>query len=289
MRKHFTKFKPHTTLPPPVFDDDDRPSFTYYPCYPVAFEPPRLQIRGGVISYTPHVFYNCYIDLKEIGSFDGYLQRLSPKTRSTLRRKVRKLEALSGGKLDFRVYSKAEEIGEFYPRALSVSLKTYQESLLDCGLPKHEGFLNELKMRCEEGAAIGYLLYLNGQPVAYELSYLSDRVASFDFVGFDPQYAQLSVGAVLMFLLIQDLFTRDNVSIFDFTEGEGQQKSSLSTHKSRCAKTYLLRASLTNRARIHLHIALDYVSNWMVSFLDRFGLKTRIRRWLRKHDSRMAL
>jgi CelD/BcsL family acetyltransferase involved in cellulose biosynthesis len=199
-----------------------------------------------------------------------------------LRRKVRKFERAGEGKLDWRIYTRPEEMPEFYRQALTVSLKTYQERLLGCGLPRQEGYLDELRARCKDGGAIGYLLFLNDRPVAYELSYCDDGVVGYDYVGFDPEYGNLSSGTVLMYLLIQDLFQRDGVEIFDFTEGEGQHKSMFGTHQRRCAKTYVLRDTPANRARVHLHYQLDRFATWVGSVLEKSGLKSRIKRRLRR-------
>ncbi|MFV0644497.1 MAG: GNAT family N-acetyltransferase, partial [Sphingomonadaceae bacterium] len=54
-------------------------------------------VPGGVQHYARH-----YIDMQD--SFADYMGRFSGKTRSTLRRKIRKFAAAGGGSLDVREY-----------------------------------------------------------------------------------------------------------------------------------------------------------------------------------------
>ena len=67
------------------------------------------------------------------GDFEAYLGTFSAKSRSTCRRKLRKLAERSGGTLDVRCYRSEAEIGEFHALARALSARTYQERLLDAG------------------------------------------------------------------------------------------------------------------------------------------------------------
>src|SRR6187549_1372467 len=67
--------------------------------------------------------------------FDAWLAGFSAKSRSTMKRKAKKLAERSGGALDLRCYRTEDEISQFFDSARAVSALTYQERLLDAGLP----------------------------------------------------------------------------------------------------------------------------------------------------------
>lgn len=77
------------------------------------------------------------------------------------------------------------------------------------------------------------------------------------------------------------MFAGGRVAIFDFTEGEGAQKEFFATDYRFCAKTYLLRSSVANRSAVGLHHGLDCFSARVGMLLDRWHLKSRLKRMLR--------
>ena len=87
---------------------------------------------GGRQDYRRH-----YIDMrggKGCATYDDYIARFSGKTRSTLRRKARKLSA-ELGEYTVSQHQCASEIETFLEAALPLSAKTYQARLLAAGLP----------------------------------------------------------------------------------------------------------------------------------------------------------
>jgi hypothetical protein len=69
-------------------------------------------------------------------SFDDYLGTFSGKSRSTLKRKLRRFAERSGGSIDVRCYRREDEVEQFYQGARAVSALSYQERLLNAGLPE---------------------------------------------------------------------------------------------------------------------------------------------------------
>jgi len=216
------------------------------------------------------------------GTFEDYLKQFSSKSRSTLRRKVRKYGQLCGGEPDWRTYRTAAEMEEFYRLARDVSRKTYQERLLDAGLPESDEFRKELLAAAERDFTRGYLLFHESRPVAYLHCPIHDGVVFYGHLGYDPEYAKWSPGTVLQHLALEQLFMEPDLRMFDFTEGEGQHKSFFATHSALCADIYYLRRSLRNRGLVRLHAVLEAFSRALVRQLDRLGLKERIKRLIRR-------
>jgi hypothetical protein len=106
--------------------------------HPIPEKLPRIGRARNRLRYVPSQYERRYIDLD--GTFDEYLKRFSSKSRSTLRRKVRKFAKLCGGEPTWRTYRTPKEMEEFYRLAREVSRRTYQERLLDAGLPETDEF-----------------------------------------------------------------------------------------------------------------------------------------------------
>lgn len=97
-----------------------------------------------------------YIDMT--GSFEDYLARFSGWTRSTLRRKARKLADEAEGALDMSEHRTPAEIEAFLAEALPLSALTYQARLLDAGLPDDAAGRSAMLERAEQGQMRCFLL-----------------------------------------------------------------------------------------------------------------------------------
>lgn len=251
----------------------------YHPSARIAEDLPVVARDGRFIRYIPARFRRHYIDLG--GSMDDYLATFSGKTRNTLRRKVRKFAELGGGTIDWRTYASHDEMAEFYRLAREISAKTYQERLLDAGLPETEAFRADMMARAAEGLARGHLLFLEGKPVSYlYLPVEGDRLI-YAYLGYDPEYAKLSPGTVLQWLVVEALYDEGRFRYFDFTEGQGAHKELFGTNSLYCGNVYFLKDNLANRLTVAAHRGLSRLSDGIVGLLDRMGLKQAIKKWLR--------
>ena len=178
--------------------------------------------------------------------FEAYLAGFSAKSRSTCRRKLRKLTERSGGTLDLRRYRSEEEIALFYEEARALSARTYQERLLDAGLPDGPDACAEMRALARAGRARGWLLFLDGAPIAYLWAPAEGSTLIYAHLGHDPDFAEFSPGTVLQFEAMRQLMAEKAFRLFDFTEGEGQHKSLFATGGLDCVDLLLLRPTLGN-------------------------------------------
>jgi CelD/BcsL family acetyltransferase involved in cellulose biosynthesis len=191
------------------------------------------------------------------GGWETYLGTFSGKARSTLKRKARKLAERSGGQLDLRLYRSPAEMDEFYRHARTVSAKTYQERLLNAGLPAGESFMNELRQRAGQDAMRGWVLFFEGEPISYLYAPAEGATLIYAFLGYDPDHAEWSPGTVLQFEAMRQLFEEGRFSLFDFTEGEGQHKLLFGTGTVECVDLLLVRPTLRNLAAGNLLNGFD--------------------------------
>lgn len=199
---------------------------------------------SGMRSFVRQAYPRHYADLS-LG-FDAYLGTFSAKSRSGLKRKRRKLEERSGGTLDVRAYRSRQEVDAFFRDARALSAMTYQEKLLDAGLP--EDALDEMRRLAAQDRVRAWLLFVDGRAVSYLYAPGHGETLRYAFLGYDPAFADLSVGTVLQLEAMRQLMEEGRFRWFDFTEGDGQHKRQFATDAVDSVDLLLLRPTFGNRA-----------------------------------------
>jgi GNAT acetyltransferase-like protein len=262
--------------PPPVLDGAD--GYVVW-SQPIARKLPVLSARRDAILYTPRQYRRFSIRL--CGDFEQYMGTFSARTRSGLRRKLRKMAEASGGTIDCREYRTPAQISLFFPPARKVSSKTYQERLLKLGLPADEEFFKSAQACSTDDGVRAYLLFVNGVPISYLYCVVRGQVVSYDYHGYDPAYAKLSPGTVLQTIALKSLFAEQRFTMFDFREGEGEHKERFSTESCLCGDVYVVSRRVAPMSRVMLHYLMDRTSASGGVILDRLKLKSRLRRLVR--------
>lgn len=239
----------------------------------------ELRREGDLVRYCAKAYLHSFIDLAQ--DFAAYQAKFSGKTRSSITRKVRKFTDSAGGE-DFRRYVRPEDMAEFFRHAREVSSQSYQERLLDSGLPADPSFLTELEAAASRNEVRAYVLFHRDRPVSYLYCPVVDNVLLYSHLGYLPDFASLSVGTVLQWLALRSLFDERRFSAFDFTEGESEHKRLFSTDQVPCSHHLLLRPTLRNQVCVRAHRNLDRSSTWLGDVLNRYGMKARLRKWIRR-------
>lgn len=236
----------------------------------------RLSTQHGALCYVPATYRHYSVDLS--GTFREYLDKLSPKTRSSLQRKVRKLQQDG---VEFRVFRSADELLCFHPLARQVSRKSYQENLLKSGLPDTPAFKAELLSHGERNTARAFLLLKDGTPIAYLYSPAEHGVLIYEHLGYDQEFRNTSPGTVLQYLALEFLFAEQNFAMFDFEEGEGQHKQTFSTHSLECADVFLFAPTWRAKALIRVHWLMNASVKALLAIAERTRLKVRLKRLIK--------
>ena len=178
------------------------------------------------------------------------------------------------------------ELGEFYRLARAISEQSYQERLLEAGLPNSVQFQRAMIESAKDRKVRGFLIFLDGEALAYLYCPVRDGVVSYAYLGYLPQFSELSPGSVLLWLVMEALFREGKHRIFDFTEGGDQSKHSqkrlFATGSVRCADVYLLERTIANTTIVLAHTAAESLSSVSGRLLERMGVKTIVRRWTRR-------
>ncbi|QLC23764.1 GNAT family N-acetyltransferase [Parasphingopyxis algicola] len=234
-----------------------------------------VDLHADMLGFVRQRYARRYADLS--CSFDDYMATFSGKSRSTLRRKVRKFAKLTGGTLDLRAYRTADEIAEFQGLARRVSAKTYQEKLLDAGLPDDPGFEARMMRAAARDAARGWLLFADNEPVSYLYAPADGDTLIYAYLGYDPDWARHSPGTVLQVEAMRQIIEEGRFRRFDFTEGDGQHKRQFATGSVDCVDLLLLRRTLGNRVLVAALKTFDAG----IAFAKRLGLGGLARRLTR--------
>lgn len=189
--------------------------------------------------------------------FAEYLAGFSGKSRSTLKRKQRKLAERSGGTLDLRTYRSEAEMETFHGAARAVSALTYQERRLGAGLPDGAEAVAAMRRLARRDQARGWLLFVDGRPISYLYAPAEGDTLIYAHLGYDPDHAVFSPGTVLQLEAMRQLMDERRFRLFDFTEGDGQHKRQFATDSLACADLLMLRRTLPNLAVGHALSAFD--------------------------------
>ena len=216
----------------------------------------RVRVNGvELFAFVRQRYTRHYVDLR--GGFDAYWSALSSNTRSSLKRKAKRVAAASTGTLAVRRFRTPDELAEFHAVARAISARTYQERLLDAGLPTDGRFVHTMMRLAAEDRVRAWLLEIGGVPAAYLYCPAEGDTLLYQYVGHDPAFAELSPGSVLQTEALRDLFAEERFARFDFTEGEGQHKRSFATGGIACMDLLLLRHTLGNRLAVAALGAFD--------------------------------
>jgi CelD/BcsL family acetyltransferase involved in cellulose biosynthesis len=230
-------------------------------------------IVGGRQDYRRH-----YITMDQ--SFEAYMGRFSGKTRSTLRRKARKLAEEAGG-YTVTEHRTPAEIEAFLAAALPLSARTYQSRLLDAGLPGDAPSRRAMLEAAEAGLMRAFLLDAGGAPVAYLSLPVAGETLVYAHLGYDPEWARLSVGTVLQMDALERLFGEGRFRWFDFTEGDGAHKEMFGTHWAACSSLVLLEPTLANRTLLGARAGFDAGVAGARALAEQSGTLGRLRALLR--------
>jgi CelD/BcsL family acetyltransferase involved in cellulose biosynthesis len=228
---------------------------------------------GGRQDYHRH-----YINM--IGTYADYLARFSAKTRSTLRRKGRKL-AKDAGEYTVTEHRNVIEVERFLDAAIPLSAQTYQARLLDAGLPDTAAARTAMLEAAEDDRMRCFLLMIAGAPIAYLSLPVHGRTLVYAHLGYDPKFARLSPGTVLQLEALERLFAEERYAYFDFTEGEGAHKSMFGTDSADCTSFVMLTPTLANRALLGARGTFDGAISGAKALAAQTGVLAGVRSALR--------
>ena len=166
---HFTEFTANPGLADAPLDliTDEVEGLHIRSC-PVTKREPRLRVEGRILHYRPAHYHRNWLDLG--GTFDDYIKKLDGKRRWNITHNVKLFHPPPETGTGWREYKDPEEMEEYYRLARAVSERTYQERLLDSGMPAGDAFRAQLDELARSGRFRGYILSLKGRVIILRLT-----------------------------------------------------------------------------------------------------------------------
>mgnify|MGYP000846926492 FL=1 len=222
-------------------------------------------------------------------SLDAYLSELGAKTRADLRRHERMLHRHVDGAVELMIADATEHVVSLLDAVEAVSRRTYQWHLHGIGVTNSADTRSLLERAALRGWLRGYVLKCRGQPVAFMIGYLYNGVYLSESIGYDPEWAHWSVGNVLHLHVMRDLAALGGrARWFDFLYGDNSNKRRLATRSHWERNVYLVPDTLRWRCVVPMLRGFDRATERLVALAERYKIKTRIQRMLRRRSVRGA-
>jgi len=217
------------------------------------------------------------------GSFERYLASIGYTSRKDLRRTLKKFEKSDNLRVELRRYRSEDEVAAFLEDAIPVSDKTYQKQLLGIGLSDDDRLEVKLREAARKGYFLGHNLYLNGKAVAFHYGYNYNSTFYMIDGAYDPAWAKHQVGVVIFCEVLKDIEKHgDRITLMDYMYGGGTYKERSSNLKMPERHYYLIPRTLFGAVLAKSLILTDRFSRALGGFLERHGLKDRIKRLIRR-------
>lgn len=214
------------------------------------------------------------------GTFEEYMGKFSSKHRKNLNREMKKLRDGALGPMQFERFERPDEVDAFLQRAVDVSKKTYQWNLYQQGLSNAEKVKGRLAFAARHGWMRSYLLSCGGNACAFLVGFQHHGRFILHDIGFDPSLARYSVGTVLQFLAVEDLFGYNRPEVLDLGD-YGGYKETLSTESYVQGKLFLFRKGAYGQFVRTGHRCCEWATRTIASSLDRLHLKATVRQRVR--------
>ena len=143
--------------------------------------------------------------------------------RNTLQRKRRKLEREH--ECSIHIIQDESGLGRFITDYEAVYQRSWKSE------ESHPAFIRAIMHRfASKGWLRLGLLYVDGAPVAAQLWFVKDGVASIYKLSYDEQFANYSVGTILTAAMMRHVIDVDRVRVVDFLTGDDAYKREWMSH-----------------------------------------------------------
>jgi CelD/BcsL family acetyltransferase involved in cellulose biosynthesis len=246
------------------------------PAQPFETVPVRLTFLPDSVRYVASYSDRYLVDLR--GSFETYMQKFSSKSRSELRRTVRKFAEHCGGRIQWKKFSSPSDMVEFHRLAVEVSSKSWKVKTGGPGFPQSLEFGKQLAERAKDELVRGYVLFHGDRPVTYIYYRIEEDNLVGTHVAYDDEYSWWSPGNVLFLSIVEKLFEEQRYRYVDFGDGVLPYKQFFSTNQVRCARIFYFRRTVRNIAIAGAHCALTSTSTSVGKAMRTLGLKQKIKK-----------
>jgi hypothetical protein len=168
------------------------------------------------IAYRPEPDYSYYY-IQMPATFEEYcLLQFTSKERRKLKREVRLLQNQNKAPLELVTITSADQVADFVREAGTVAEKSWQRQFVGYPVDRKAERHEMLKEMAELGWLRAYILRSGENLYAYGIGFQINGTYYFFETAYDPQWSDRSPGKVLLYLMLQEMFTIKTPAIFNF-------------------------------------------------------------------------
>jgi CelD/BcsL family acetyltransferase involved in cellulose biosynthesis len=215
-------------------------------------------------------------------TFDDYLAKFNGDRRRKLRWAARNFDAKAGAPVTVERVTEAAQVGPYLARVRELSARTWQGERLGQVMSDDAGERGKLEAYARRGWLRSYLMSVGDQPAAFVLGWQAAGTYTYERIGYDPRWANLSPGNVLLFKLIEDLHAHQPARVVDFGAGDNAYKRLYGTDCADAQDLYLVRRSPKMAVARTLQLATVRGEALARRLVEKSGMKQRLGRWLKR-------
>ena len=200
-------------------------------CRIARFRTGLLGTPEGAEPYTAAPFLN----LAPYDGIEGYIAARRPKVRSSIRRRMRRIEERGAVRLVVHDPADIEGISAWLPKLATERERRHGSKALPGDFTRR--LVTEMR---DTGMVHCSTLTLDGREISWKLGYLHDGVYYGYYRAFDPDFAAVAPGQVHFHLLVENLMAAGVHTIhfgigtqdykYEWTDGEEATMASLTLH-----------------------------------------------------------
>ena len=190
----------------------------------------------------------------ELGeSREQFLAEKKGPTRYQLRRRVKKLREHGEGDLQCIRIETEDQVNEHYESALAVADQSWQNDRLGRPLEETVLYRENLLGLARLGILRSYLLKCGGRPCSFVIGYQVNDVLYVEQTAYAREFANLSPGSVLYYLILEDIHTCRKPRFVNHGVGVTPHKRLFTNRAGQDTSIYLFRPTVRNRIRCASH------------------------------------
>lgn len=183
---------------------------------------PHFLTRGRFISAQPH----WQTEIPE--TVDAFYSRIPKSRKQRWSRNVKNLERMSSSGINVICYRRLEEIERLIEVVCRIEKFTYKNGL---AIGFTDSVLNRalLEQAARDGWLRAYVLYVSGEPCAFQLDIHYRRTQFTEYGSFDPRWERGSPGIVLLIKVLEELCRDPQIDTLDYGFGDALYKEKFGT------------------------------------------------------------
>lgn len=202
-------------------------------------------------------------------TFDEYLAHYNAKKRHNLRRQIRMLRERGAGRLELRRVDSPDGVQFLLDAEAQMVPNPQRFSGLGGKQADHLWSLHSVVDIAERGFLRSYVLTCGDVPISLIKGLQYGGTYSVLQTLYRKDYAAVSPGAAILYLVVEDLLKHRSAQIIDFGFGEPNGKHHISNAKLEMACVLLMRKTLANRLRRGAHATFFSVVRFAKQIRDR--------------------